>query len=136
MYQLRFHSDVYKDFELIGVSDPIAMARFHAFFAEVKDNPTLLLSRSEGLSKSGLTFSEIIDLRPWNSMRKSGRNLWRLRFSDFAYRDPDYRIIYFVSETLKKIIIIAILKREEIDYDNHDNPICRRISDAYDQYFS
>lgn len=136
MYKLSFHPDVYKDIEQINLLDSAAVARFHVFFTEVKDNPEILLNTLDNIEENDLIFNKVVNLQPWETMKKSGRSLWRIRFSDFAYRKPDYRIIYFISETLKKITITAILKREEIDYDNLDNPICRRIADAYDQYFS
>src|SRR5690625_3634773 len=135
MYKLSFHADVDKDIEEIALLDSVAVARFYAFFAEVKNDPSLLQSNSVAIEESDSYISEKIDIGPWSSMRKSGRNLWRLRFSDFAYREPDYRIIYFTHETLKQIVIIAILKREDIDYDNPNDPIFRRIASAYDQYF-
>lgn len=133
MYKLSFHPEVKNDLEQTKWSDPMALARFHAFFTEVKDNPSLLLS-CDGIAPHDSNFSKLADIKPWMSMKYSGRKLWRLRFSDFAYRRPDYRIIYFISETLKKITIVAVLKREEINYDDCNHPIYRRISSAYDQH--
>lgn len=136
MYKLSFHSDVKKDLEQIGWSDSLAAARFHAFFTEVKDNPYLLLTSSLQNKDSETNFNDLINIKRWVSMGNSGKDLRRLRFSDFAYRNPDYRIIFFVSEALKRIIILAILKREEVNYDDLNDPICRRISSAYAQYIS
>ncbi|WP_322997163.1 type II toxin-antitoxin system RelE/ParE family toxin [Castellaniella sp.] len=125
MNKLLLHKEVKKDLEEIHLLDSIASVRIVAFMQQVINDPDILKKLTTHCYRN---YDETLDVKKWISMHEAGCPVWRLRFTDFAYRNPDYRIFYVISEDPLVIHIIAICKREDINYDDPNHPVCRRVA--------
>lgn len=128
MYELKIHHDVSSDLESIQLRDSIAVTRFVAFVEEVKSNPSILIDALDTHTADWASVDTTVV--EWKRLLKDGHKAWRIRFKDFSWRDPDYRIIFTVSESKKQIIILAFKARSEIDYDDPHHPFSIRITCA------
>lgn len=127
MIRIRFHTSVRLDLEEISLLDPIAATRIIAFLEQAQSDPQLLQKLTTHSYRSG---EDNLDIKKWQSMHQDGHAIWRLRFVDFMYRIPDYRLIYLPHTVHHIINIMAICKRSEIVYDDPDHHIYRRIVQA------
>ena len=122
---INIHSSVQNDLLQIKLLDYVGAVRLFAFLEQSTADDKLLIK----LSTHGYrNHDDRLDVKKWNAMFNTGNSVWRLRFTDFGCRDPDYRIFYLVCSEHNAIHILAICRRDEIDYDDLDHPVCRRIS--------
>lgn len=124
MITIRRHVDVLRDLEEIILLDRLAATRIIAFLEQYANDPLLL----QKLTTHGYrNEADNLDVKKWKTMQSSGHPVWRLRFVDFAYRVPDYRIFYVPAVSKMTVHVLAIGRKSEIDYDNPDFPMYRRI---------
>lgn len=71
-----------------------------------------------------------LDVKQWKRMQVMGRDVWRIRLPDLETNGKTFRVVYAFKKPPETIYILAIVRREDIDYDNPDHPFSRRILDA------
>lgn len=62
--------------------------------------------------------------KPWGSATRS-RNLWRLRVLDTPA--TNYRIVYGYHYQTRQLCALAIVHKDNFDYDDHNSEIVQRI---------
>jgi hypothetical protein len=68
-----------------------------------------------------------ISVSKWLNRWKEGVDLWRLKAWDLEHVGLRYRAIYLYLRTEARFVVLAIVKREDFDYDDPDHPIRKRI---------
>ena len=68
-----------------------------------------------------------INVKPWESARtdRLAPKLWRLRVLDSAA--TDYRVVYGFHWQSRQICVLAIVHKDNFDYDDHESDIVKRI---------
>jgi hypothetical protein len=85
----------------------------------------------------GSNWNEPISVKKWISTLKIERILlWRLRSMELEKHGLKYRFIYFYHYPTKKYIILAIVRRDEFDYDDTNNETRKRIINTIKSEFS
>jgi mRNA-degrading endonuclease RelE of RelBE toxin-antitoxin system len=64
------------------------------------------------------------NIKSWSTAGRS-RNLWRLRILDTPA--TIYRIVYGYHWQTRQLCALAVVNKDEFDYDNHDSEIVKRI---------
>ena len=65
-----------------------------------------------------------IGVKRWESVwRRDG--LWRFRMFDTPA--TGWRVIYGYNSKTRQICVLAVVKKEDFDYDDHESPIAKRI---------
>ncbi|MBI4696155.1 MAG: hypothetical protein HY749_19265 [Gammaproteobacteria bacterium] len=77
---------------------------------------------THGPNRFGAT---LVDVAEWNEAAKRKLNLWRLKAIDSTVFD--YRAIYGYHWQTKQLCILAVVHRSEIDYDDLNHPLSKRI---------
>ncbi len=127
MTRIRFHTYVRRDLEEISLLDSIGATRIIAFLEQSQSDPHLLEKLTTRCQRGR---KDNLDIKKWQKLHRAGHAIWRLRFIDFTYRVPDYRLIYLPTVADRVITIMAICRRSEIDYDDPHHHIYRRIVHA------
>jgi len=122
---LSFHSDVRADLAAIKAADPDAHARVVALFQQLKADPRITEKLLDhGFGANG---SEEISVNKWMDRWKKGLDLWRLKSWDMESLGLRYRAIYLYLRGEARFVVMAIVKREDFDYDDPQHPIRKRI---------
>lgn len=123
------HDDVKDDFKRISVNSPAAVGRIAAALEAAEEDETLLQHLH---SKHYRTYGDHdIDVKKWALANRLGYALSRFRFFYLEENGFLYRIIYALDDEYDECHVLAILRRDEIDYDDPDHPINQRIFCAY-----
>src|SRR5690606_32490857 len=105
MLVFKLHRDVRGDLEEIKLLDTLAATRIVAFLQQIQVDPGLLKKLTTHFYRNN---EDNLDVKKWRAMHEAGLPVWRLRFVDFAYRHPDYRIFYVASASRAEVHILAI----------------------------
>lgn len=70
-----------------------------------------------------------LGIKRWETAKRHGAPLWRFRIFDTPA--TVYRVVYGYHWQTKQICILAVVHKEEFDYDNLDSEIAKRILDDW-----
>lgn len=111
------------DLRRLRQSDPKAWAAFAALIQEANANPRALdILTTYGNSDLG---KQRVNVKPWARMQAQQQNLWRLRALDCAA--TGYRMVYGYYWPNGQLCVLAVVKKEEFNYDDSTSPIVIRI---------
>ena len=124
---IRIHNDATSDLIKIRTSDPIAFSRLIAFLEQLQADPGLVLRLLE--HKFGNDRSEPISVMKWLDVQKREKlPVWRVKSWDLERSGLRYRLIYCYNWPDQTYNVMAIVHRDELDYDNPAHPIRQRIA--------
>jgi hypothetical protein len=122
---LTLHGDVREDLQKIKLEDPFAHAKIAALVRQLQADRAIvekLLDHGFGDDKS-----EEFSVNKWISVWKQGKDLWRLKNWDLEDQKIRYRIIYLYIRKEARFVIMAIVKRGDLDYDDENHPVRKRV---------
>lgn len=70
-----------------------------------------------------------LGIKRWETAKRNSIFLWRFRIFDTPA--TVYRVVYGYHWQTKQICILAVIHKEEFDYDNLDSDIAKRILDDW-----
>lgn len=124
-----FHDDVKLDFSRIATKSPTARGRILAALEAASEDETVLNNLE---SKCYRTYGDNdTEIKQWILARSLGYAIHRFRFFDLEENGYRYRVIYAFDDVHDECHILAILRRDEIDYDDPANEFNTRIFAAY-----
>jgi hypothetical protein len=111
------------DLAALEVSDLPAYAAVTAFLEEAENDPDLVDAfTTRGDLQLGTWLANV---KPWKEARKQGFNLYRIRVLNTPA--TSYRVVYGYDWRQRRIGILAIRHKDEIDYDHFDDALANRI---------
>lgn len=123
---IRVHNDATCDLKRIKESDPEGFYRLVAFIQQIRTDARLvdkLLDHGHGSDRK-----EPISVMKWIGVQKVERlNVWRVKSWDLERQRLKYRLIYCYNWPDQSYNIMAIVPRDEIDYDDPSHPIRLRV---------
>lgn len=130
MTEFVFHDDVAGDLLKIRVRSSAAEKRILALLETAEEDPVLMQSLQKKQFRTYGTAD--IEIKGWVTAIHLGYDLHRLRafyLEDFGFR---YRVIYASDIPNDFCYILAIVHRDDINYDDPLDPLNQRIFRAYD----
>lgn len=131
---IRVHNDATDDLHGIKASDIDGFNRLVAFIQQLRADPNLkdkLLDHGYGEDRS-----TPISVKKWiSALRVERVPVWRLRMWDLEQDGLNYRIIYCYNWQDRSYNIMAIVHRDELDYDDPNHPIRKRVTARVKQEF-
>jgi len=123
---IHIHDDATDD--LLGIKEDCSEDFFKllAFLEQLKNDSTLM----DGLLDHGFgeDKEQTVSVKKWFSILHTERfPVWRLRAWELEAEGLKYRIIYLYYWPNKEFIILAIVHRGNLDYDDIKHPIRQRI---------
>lgn len=70
-------------------------------------------------------------VRKWHEQWRRKRDLWRLKLWDLEGRRQPYRVLYAYMPGQRRYHVLAIAHRSQVNCDDPDDPLTRRVVDAY-----
>ena len=123
---LDIHINARADIVQIRATDIKAAAAILAALEQVKADPALIDKlTTHGENHFG---AHRLGVKRWESVRKMG-NLWRFRLFDTPA--TEYRVIYGYHVQYRQICVLAVVRKEDFDYDDLNSDIARRILDDW-----
>ncbi|TPQ24918.1 hypothetical protein C2U68_17220 [Methylomonas koyamae] len=126
---IELHNDASQDIRSLLKENKAHALKLVAFINQLKADPSLqahLLDHGFGADRNGT-----ISISKWITMRKTANiPAWRMRAWSLEKQGLNYRIIYVYSWLDKNYYIMAVIKREDIDYDDPTHPIQLRIKNS------
>jgi hypothetical protein len=124
---LDVHSDATCDLREIAASDRQAAGRLASLLVQLRTDKALrdkLLEHNYGAGQStGIHVSQ------WFDFSRVGRKpVWRVKSWDLERQGLKYRIIYIFDWKSQDHVILAVVPRGELDYDDPSHPIRRRVA--------
>lgn len=125
---IRVHDDATADLRHIRTTDPRGFYRLVALIEQLKADPALghkLLEHGYGDDRS-----EAISVRKWGSVQSRVERLpvWRLKSWDLERAGLRYRLVYLYYWRDRSFNILAIVSRDEMNYDDPNHPLRKRIT--------
>ena len=125
------HLNAESDLDRVWVDNPRAAAAIDVLIEQLKADP---LTTIDKLTTHGdnLIGDSLVNVKAWQKVLKKA-DIWRLRSSNspstLRSHASTYRIIYGYQwrSMPRQLCILAIVKRENFDYDNLETSINRRI---------
>lgn len=126
---LTIHSLAAQYLRRIKETDPGAFRHLMIFLDQLRKDEKL---QGELLThKFGDDGTEPIGVKKWVTVQNKERlPVWRLRVWDLESKGLNYRIVYFYCWPEKRFYVMAVAKREHINYDDPTNEIRRRVVDT------
>lgn len=123
---IEVHNDATADLKQIAAVDSVAFNALIAFIQQLKIDPALggkLLDH--GYGQDGCA---VMSVMKWHSIHNHERQpVWRVKVLDLEKQGLRYRIIYFYYWRDKTYYIMAVVPRQEIDYDDREQPLRQRV---------
>ncbi len=120
------HNDATDDLKKIQAVDPTGFNCLVALIDQMRTDPALvakLLDHGYGRDQS-----EDVSVMKWMDIERIERTIvWRIKFWDLEDKGLKYRIFYFYYFRDLSYNIMAVLPRDEIDYDDPNHPTRKRI---------
>ena len=134
MSVLGLHADAIRDLEAIRGRRAHDADLIVATLEAIEEDPELadnLLDHGFGANANGP-----YNVSKWNRLWRDGMDLWRMRCANLERLGLRYRIVYAyiarIGHRGNRFVVLAIVQREEIDYDDPTHPLATRIRAAYD----
>lgn len=130
MTEFVLHDDVKDDLRRISVRSSAAVSRILAALEAAQDDEILLKNlHSANYRTYG---NHDVDVKRWVLANGLGYALNRFRFFYLEENGFRYRIIYALDEEYDECHVLAVLHRDEINYDDPNDAFNRRIFSAYE----
>lgn len=116
------HENAERDLEGLAARSPPAAAAIIVALEEIAGDPHGI----EHLTTHGeiRIGQQRLNIKPWRAARRH-HNIFRLRILDTPA--TSYRIVYGYHWQVRRIIVLAIVHKEHLDYDQLDSKIAQRI---------
>lgn len=128
MYRLFIHEDADADLERLWAMDPDAAARIGVLLEEIRDDQELLDRLTQ--HDFGAPPAAPFHVSKWHEQWRRGRDLWRLKLWDLDDLQLRYRVIYAYVPGRRHYHVLAIAHRSQVNYDDPQDPLTRRILGA------
>jgi mRNA-degrading endonuclease RelE of RelBE toxin-antitoxin system len=115
------HSHADEDLEKLWQTNAEAAAEVHAWLEVMEDDPQAIDKLTTHGNSGG---SPNINIKSWKSAGTQ-LNLWRARILDTPA--TSYRVVYGYHWRTRQLCILAIVKKDEFDYDDHSSAIVQRV---------
>lgn len=124
---LQVHQDAVADLRGIRAKNALAAAKLVALLEQLRCDEGLrdrLLDHGYGDDRR-----TVISVSKWQSVQTKVERLpvWRLKSWQLERQRLKYRVIYLYNWQDRRFIILAIVPREGIDYDDPNHPIRKRV---------
>jgi hypothetical protein len=121
---ISLHNDAALDLEHLKQDDLDTAAKILALLRQLRADPHAANNLLDhGFGDDG---DEDYSVNKWINLWKKGIDLWRLKDWDLEDMGIRYRLIYLFKSP-SEFILMAVVKREELDYDDPNHPIRIRI---------
>ena len=124
---VRVHNDAAGDLRRIALVDAFVAARLAAFIQQLRDDPQLVARLLDnGYGEKGKTE---ISVKQWTTLNRAwhGRVFWRVRSYDLESNGIDYRFLYLYNWRDLSHNILAVVLKDDFDYDKPSDPIRQRV---------
>lgn len=123
MININVHENAVKDILALRSADKHAAAIVLSTLEQLKADPDVIDKLTTfGSNNIG---SVRLGVKRWESMRHRA-NLWRFRVFDTPA--TNYRVIYGYHWQTRQLCILAVVHKEDFDYDDLNSDIARRIA--------
>ncbi|SRR5713226_5169539 len=129
MYKLFIDDDALADLEQLRRTDPATAEEILVLLQELPSDQYLLDALT--IDHFGDDKSERIQVRKWGRLWRAGLDLWRVKPWSPADRGIQIRIFYAYLVSQRHYYVLAIARRKDVDYDDPDHPLTKRILRAY-----
>ena len=129
MYKIALHDDAKADLKAILAADAVAGRRIAAVLQEIEGDQDLL----DSLTKHdyGRNRKAPFNVSKWLEFWNKNQDIWRLKIWDLENKGLKYRIVYAYLRGKQVYRILAITPRSNINYDDLNDPLSKRIDAAY-----
>ena len=134
MAVLSLHHEAVSDLAAIRLTEPRHAALIQAALQEIEADPDLsanLLDHGFGLDANHRPCG-LYGVKKWTRLWDAGRDIWRLRAWKLEGRNLNYRIVYAYLVQQRQFCVLAITPKAPFDYDDPNDPIAQRVSNAFD----
>lgn len=129
--EFALHADVKLDLGRALTRSNSAVGLILAAIEAVNDDETLLSNLQSDDFRTDENAIQDVGVKRWWLADKLGMDIHRFRFFDIEDIGFKYRVIYVLDPEYDVCHILAILARNEIDYDDPENEFNLRIFNAY-----
>lgn len=131
MAVLALHPDAIADLQAIKKASPRDAAAIVVALQEMEGDPNL----ADNLTDHGFGASatDPYHVSKWLRYWKRGVDLWRVKSWKLERLGLRYRIIYAYVVSTREYRVLAIARRDQIDYDDERHALNQRIRTAYDE---
>ena len=127
---IELHDHAKDDLRELRVADLAAFSDAAMLLEQIRSDPKAIDKLTTfGNNSVG---DNRINVKRW--IKADPRNIWRLRFLDSAA--TTYRIVYGYHWQTQTLHVLAVVKKEEFDYDNPCSEIARRIFRDWEESIS
>lgn len=123
---LELHPDALDDLRALAATRREEVSRLLALFEQLRLHRSLReeLLRDDGPNNR----DDFTNARPWFAVRRVDRlQAWRLKFWQLEREGVRFRMPYIWNWKEQRFVILAIVPREDMDYDDPNHPIRRRV---------
>ena len=123
IHSVDVHNNAKQDIRIVAASDKAAAATILAVLEQLKADPKTTMDK---LTTHGDNYVGCyrLSVKRWETASKIG-NLWRLRILDTP--STKYRVIYGYHWVTHQLCILAIVEKDNYDYDDLNTTINKRI---------
>jgi hypothetical protein len=129
MYKLFIHGDAEADLESLRREHQEIADEVLIRLQELQGDQELLDALTD--DNFGANQSAEIHVRKWARLWKAGQDIWRLKFWKLADYGIPLRIVYAYLPGARRYYVLAVVHKEDINYDDPDDPLSQRILRAY-----
>jgi len=129
MIEFVLHPDTQQDCRRISVRNPGSWNRILAALNAAEEDEVLLNHLTDYAFRTYGDFD--IGLKRWATAGNLGIELRRFRFFALEDNGINYRVVYTVDSENEYCYILAILRKDEINYDDPNDPFTARVFSAY-----
>jgi mRNA-degrading endonuclease RelE of RelBE toxin-antitoxin system len=128
MAVLALHPDAKADLDSMIPSDASLIA---VILQELESDPGLAANLTDdGFDENA---QGAYGVKKWTRLWNAGLDIWRLRLWKAEWLGLNYRIFYAYLRTQQRFYILAIVPRDQVDYDDPNHHLALRIRAAYDE---
>lgn len=131
---IDIHQNAKNDLLDLKASNPEAFSDILVLIQELQINPNLTidwLTTHGDIDANGFD----INAKQWIAIKNIANNIWRLRLMGlpeyYSNEASKYRIIYCYHYQTRQLCILAVVNRNEFNYDDLTTPINQRIIRDY-----
>ena len=121
--QVDLHANAVADIRALQRSDVKAAAAVLVALGEIEADPQVIDKlTTHGNNEVG---RNRINVKAWQNARSNSQNLWRLRILDTPA--TSYRVVYGYYLATRQIVVLAVVHKEDMTYDDLTSDLSRRI---------
>lgn len=124
---IEVHPHAEADLEAFWVKQPEAAAGVVSVLEQIEADPGLLDKLTQrGDNQLGRLR---VNVKRWQRVRPRPGDLWRLRILDTPA--TSYRVVYGYHMAMRRICVLAVVHKQDFDYDDLTSAIAQRILDDW-----